>query len=133
MEIRLPPNHGGEGDAIPISKQPEDNVRPDDTEILPTNMFPKYYVRRKNKLHERTTQSPSLEEEVTSQQDDPCEEEILPIALRKGTRACVKPLSHSIVNVLDYEKISPQYKSFLTALNSTIIPHIVEEALHYPH
>ena len=70
-----PPHHSTVGDGIPISRgESQISVRLDNTETLPINMFPKYYVRRKNKLPERITQTqqlPALEEEVTPQQDDP--------------------------------------------------------------
>ena len=140
METPIPPHHDTEEDVTPISRggsqtfvQPKDNVRLHNTETLPLNMFPKYYVRRKNKLPKRITQTLqllALEEEATSQQDDPCEEEILPIALRKGTRACVKPLPHSIVNIMNYRKNTQLLPHFLTTYSckSTSVPTLEKDS-----
>ena len=46
MEIPMPPDHGEEGDAPPVSEQPNKNIRQDVTETLPISTFPKYYVSR---------------------------------------------------------------------------------------
>ncbi|KAA0056446.1 reverse transcriptase [Cucumis melo var. makuwa] len=50
----------------------------------------------------------------------------LPIALRKGTRSCIK---HSIFNYVSYEKLSPQFRAFTANLDSTIIPKNINIAL----
>ena len=83
--------------------------------MLLIKTFPKYYFKGKNKLLERTTQPQSLDEEVTTHRDNPSKEktkEILPLALRKEMQACVKPVSYSIVKIMNYGKISPKYKKF---------------------
>ena len=36
----------------------------------------------------------------------------LPIALRKGTRTCVRPIPFAMASYLDYQKVSTQYKAF---------------------
>ena len=53
----------------------------------------------------------------------------LPIALRKGTRACTQQPLYPLSNFLSFEKFSPTHKTFLTNLNSTHTPSSVSEAL----
>ena len=43
------------------------------------------------------------------------------------------PSTHNITNFLTYQKVSPQYKSFLTTLHQMLIPTTVGELLKYPH
>ena len=54
----------------------------------------------------------------------------LPIAIRKGVRNCTK---HPLANFLSYHHLSPTHKSFLTSLDSIVIPKSVEEALKDPN
>ena len=83
--------------------------------------FPKYYVRR--------NKQPPINPEKRNQ---PEKLEELPIALRKPTRTCVKPIPHSITNYLNYEMVSTNYRTFLTTLNQETIPTTIEEACQYP-
>ncbi|KAA0055577.1 Cysteine-rich RLK (RECEPTOR-like protein kinase) 8 [Cucumis melo var. makuwa] len=53
----------------------------------------------------------------------------LPIALRKGTRSCIK---HSISNYVSYENLSPQFRAFTASLDSTTIPKNIYIALECP-
>ncbi|KAL4033413.1 hypothetical protein IC575_006500 [Cucumis melo] len=53
----------------------------------------------------------------------------LPIALRKGTRSCIK---HSISNYVSYENLSPQFRAFTASLDSTRIPKNIHIALECP-
>ncbi|KAL0553934.1 hypothetical protein IC582_007838 [Cucumis melo] len=50
------------------------------------------------------------------------------IALRKGTRSCIK---HP-VNYVSYNNLSPQLKAFTASLNSTIISKTIHNALECP-
>ena len=54
----------------------------------------------------------------------------LPIALRKGTRTCVRPIPFAMASYLDYQKVSPQYKAFLTQIQEIQIPKDPREALN---
>ena len=53
----------------------------------------------------------------------------LPIALRKGIRTWVKPIPFAVASYLDYHKVSPQYKAFLTQIQEIPIPKTPQEAL----
>jgi len=50
----------------------------------------------------------------------------VPIALRKGTRACTQ---HPLHLFLSYSNLSPAYKAFLTSVSSIPIPKNLSEAL----
>ena len=54
----------------------------------------------------------------------------LPIALRKGTRTCVRPIPFAMASFLDYQKVSSQYKAFLTQIQEIPIPKNPQEALN---
>ena len=58
--------------------------------------------------------------------------EELPIALRKPTRTCAKPIPHSVTYDLNYRMVSTNCRTFLTTLNQVTIPTTVEEAFQYP-
>ena len=53
----------------------------------------------------------------------------LPIALRKGTRSCVKPIPFAMTSYLNYQNVSPQYKTFLTHIQEIPITKNPQEAL----
>ena len=80
--------------------------------------------------HEETIAGPISDEYVLTGKQ---EEKELPIALRKQTRACVKPIPYSITNYLNYRKASPKYRSFLKTLNQIVIPTTAVEASQFPH
>jgi len=50
----------------------------------------------------------------------------IPIAIRKGVRRCTQ---HPLANYLSYHKLSPRHRSFLTALDTIVIPNSKEKAL----
>ena len=52
-----------------------------------------------------------------------------PIALRKGIRSCRKRVNYPLCHYVSYEKISLEYKSFLTELDNMSVPKTVNEAL----
>ncbi|RVW19138.1 Copia protein [Vitis vinifera] len=52
----------------------------------------------------------------------------LPIAVRKGTRECTKPL-YPLSHYVSLKHLSPAHKNFIVSLNTTIIPNTVSEAL----
>ena len=54
------------------------------------------------------------------------------IALRKGTRSCVKPRPHNLAHYLTFHKVSPEYKTFLLHLRESFIPKSPREALQIP-
>ena len=53
----------------------------------------------------------------------------LPIAVRKGVRSCTQ---HPIGNFVSYNSLSPNYRAFVTALDSIQIPRDIQEALQQP-
>ncbi|XP_062090436.1 retrovirus-related Pol polyprotein from transposon RE1 isoform X1 [Humulus lupulus] len=53
----------------------------------------------------------------------------LPIALRKGVRACTQ---HPIGNFVSYKILSPSYQAFVSTLDSVQIPRTIQEALTDP-
>ena len=55
-----------------------------------------------------------------------------PIALRKGTRSCVKPRPYDTVNYLDYQRVSPEYQCFLATIQGIETPNNPTEALKDP-
>ena len=55
-----------------------------------------------------------LRENVTTKRQRDAD---MPITLSKSSDAFVKPLPHAIANLFNYEKVSPNYRSFFTSLN----------------
>ena len=53
----------------------------------------------------------------------------LPIAKRKGVRACT---NHPIGKYVAYGKLQPAYRAFISALDSAQIPNSIQEALKDP-
>ncbi|RVX15996.1 Copia protein [Vitis vinifera] len=53
----------------------------------------------------------------------------LPIALRKGTRACTK---HPIAKYISYSNLSDNYKAFTTNISKLVVPRNIQEALDEP-
>lgn len=54
------------------------------------------------------------------------------IALRKGKRSCVKPRPYDIAHYLTFNKVSPQYKTFLLQIQDSFIPRTPQEAMQIP-
>ena len=75
--------------------------------------------------------SPSISSSPVPITLDPSEDDLdIPIALRKGTRACTKyPLSKFV----SYSHLSPSYRAFVSKLDSVSIPNHVQEALSNPN
>ena len=120
----------------------------DDTHTIIS--YPKYYQRKKGKKpvasfeipipHEDKNQGISGELLESAQGGDVSNQnsEILnyerggddfPIALRKGTQSCVKPIPFAMASYLNYQNVSPQYKTFLTHIQAIPIPKNPQEAL----
>ena len=59
---------------------------------------------------------------------DPVPDDDLPIALRKGRRQCVHPIS----SFCTYNQLSSQSCSFIASLNSISLPNTFQEALSHP-
>ena len=53
----------------------------------------------------------------------------LPIAMRKGVRSCTQ---HPIGKFVSYDRLSPNFRAFVAALDRTQIPRDIEEALQDP-
>lgn len=53
----------------------------------------------------------------------------VPIAIRKGVRSCTQ---HPISRFVSYEKLSPSYHAFVTAIDSIEVPNSIQEALLHP-
>ena len=97
----------------------EENVQEEITEqesldvLIP---YQKYYTRiRKEQLLDNEVMIDELSE--------------WPIAIRKEKRSCVKPLPHNITSYLNYMKVSPQYRTFLSQIQDISIPKNSQEAL----
>ena len=112
--------------------------------------YPKFYERKKKhnkELIQNETLKPNVPREESSPTDctidDSNSEKIetrvidsgkennddLPIAIRKGTRSCVQNRVYDMVNYLDYQKVSPNYKCFLTTIKEIGTPRNPQEAL----
>ena len=86
-----------------------DTEKQNSKECPPIITLPEYCVKRKNQgptsnlhtleSHEGTTTGPISEKDVLNGKQ---EEEELPIALRKQTRACAKPIPYAMTNYLNY-------------------------------
>ena len=95
-----------------------EEVQNDDS--VATVTFPKYYVR-----HNKTQQRPSLIQLL---------DQTTAISIEVESKNTEESLSsHRISNLLTYQKASPQYKSFLTTQNQTLIPKTIDEAFNYAH
>ena len=77
------------------------------------------------KQSECTTDNPLavLEPQFESDKD------ALSIALRKGIRTCTNSVPYAMVNYLNYNKVSPDYHAFLSAIQEIPIPRNAQEAL----
>ena len=53
----------------------------------------------------------------------------VPIAQRKGIRSCTQ---HPIADYVSYEKLSPNFRAFVTNLSSVEIPNSIHEAIKRP-
>ncbi|KAL3512094.1 hypothetical protein ACH5RR_024811 [Cinchona calisaya] len=53
----------------------------------------------------------------------------IPIALRKGKRACT---DHPIYNFVSYKKLSPSHYAFVSNLNKIQVPNTMHKALKVP-
>ncbi|RVW76413.1 hypothetical protein CK203_056591 [Vitis vinifera] len=53
----------------------------------------------------------------------------LPIALRKGTRACTK---HPIAKYISYSNLSDNYRAFTTNISKLVVPRNIQETLDEP-
>ena len=114
--------------------------------------YPKFYERKKKTIEELTKVTheeldatekapPAKEKIVESLNSSNSEIEIKdsgdndewPMAKRKGTRSCMKPLSYDMVNYLDYQQVSPSYKCFLTTIQNIKTPKNTKEALKNPN
>ena len=96
-----------------LETREEDNMT-ESLDIL--TPYPKYYTRRRK-------EQPLTGEEATKNIND------WPIAIRKEKCACVKPLHHHIVGYLNYEKVSPEYWTFLLQIQNIPIPKNPQEAM----
>ena len=81
-------------------------------------------------VEDPTSRKQTINADITDNVEDKTDE--WPIALRKGTRSCVKPLPYNMVNYLDYQQVSPGYKCFLTTIQDIETPRNLEEALKNP-
>ena len=114
--------------------------------------YPKFYERKKKKIEELTKvideeldaieKAPPAEEKIVESLNSLNSEIVIkdrgdndewPIAIRKGTRSCVKPLSYDMVNYLDYQQVSPSYKCFLPTIHYITTPKNTEETLKNPN
>ena len=66
---------------------------------------------------------------TTTHHDPPLDDLYLPIALKKGTRACTQ---HPIAHFVSYERLSTTYRTFALAVSSESLPHTYHEALQVP-
>ena len=64
----------------------------------------------------------------TASTSDPVSDDDLPIALRKGRRQCVHPIS----SFCTYNQLSSQSCSFIASLDSILLPNTFQKALSHP-
>ena len=64
----------------------------------------------------------------TASTSNPVSDDDLPIALRKGRRQCVHPIS----SFCNYNKLSSQSCSFIASLDSILLPNTFQEGLSHP-
>ena len=91
--------------------------------LIPTPVKPpitQVYTRRKN--------PPVSGPPPAASTSDPVSDDDLPIALRKGRRQCVHPIS----SFCTYNPLSSQSCSFITSLDSISLPNTFQEALSHP-
>ena len=101
-------------------------VEEDSEVIVP---YPKYYERRKERQHieNPSAESAELRENVPEnsasenhlgvpEQQSESDQDALPIALRKGIRSWTNLMPYAMVNYLNYNKVSPNYHAFLSAI-----------------
>ena len=126
--ILLPPITKGEVDdllvytiASPVTPPVPAPVKP--TPPIPAPVKPpitQVYTRRQNPL----VSSPP----PTASTLDPVPNDDLSIALRKGRRQCVHPIS----SFCTYNQLSSQSYSFIASLDSISLPNTFQEALSHP-
>ena len=88
---------------------------------------------------------PEIDRSDEEQSNEPAEDQIQqsktnavdedlgwPIALRKGVRSCRGNVKYPISHYVKYEKLSHQYRSFITILGNIVIPNRVEDVLLDP-
>ena len=63
---------------------------------------------------------------TTTPHDPPLDDLYLPIAFRKGTRACTQ---HPTAHFVSYERFSPTYRTFALVTSFESLPHMYHEAL----
>ena len=66
---------------------------------------------------------------VVLEQQSESDKDALPIALRKGIRTCTNSVPYAMVNYLNYNKDSPDYHAFLSAIQEIPIPMNAQEAM----
>ncbi|KAM7485815.1 hypothetical protein LguiA_001824 [Lonicera macranthoides] len=81
--------------------------------------------------HDDSSEIPegSSQANIESTQSDQLD---LPIALRKGVRACTKSSKYPISNFVSYKNISPSYSAFISRVSNVVIPNNVQDALNVP-
>ena len=57
------------------------------------------------------------------------DKDALPIALKKGIRSCINLVPYAMVNYLNYNKVSPNYHAFLSAIQEIPIPRNAQESM----
>ena len=79
-------------------------------------------------LYSRCQNPPILSPTPAASTLDPVSSNNLPIALRKGKRQCVLPIS----SLCSYNRLSSHLCYFIASLDSISLPKIVHEALSHP-
>ena len=95
----------------PVKPTPPIPVKPPITQV---------YTRRQN--------PPVSGPPSTASTSDPVPDDDLPIALCKGRRQCVHPIS----SFCTYNQLSSQFCSFIASLDSILLPNTFQETLSHP-
>ena len=77
-------------------------------------------------IHQGNTFPTPTHSEISSQENIDLN---LPIAVRKGVRSCTQ---HPTGKQVSYDRLSPNHRAFVVALDSTQVPRDIQEALQNP-
>ena len=118
---------------IPIS-QSEESVedKEEDSQIFDQFRYDQVYARRRDPMattrqEQSTERSPGNEVTILKHNSTPILEHDLPIALRKGTRECIKRPLYPLSHFVSFQRFSLNHKSFLSTLSTIPIPNSKRE------
>ena len=123
------------GTQTPLEEPLPLDLEPDITKTVHTSNLPdEHLMPTENETRENQTVQEENNEEpiiIPQQSHDPPPEANpgdlqWPIALRKGKRSCTR---HPIGRYVFYDRLNPQFKTFVTTVDREMIPRSFEEAM----